>query len=119
MIDVGTDIVDIKRIAALIEKHGPEFCQRFFSERECDYCFAKAHPPQHFAGRFAVKEAVIKILGPQTFKEMEVVNREDGKPLLQLHGEAQKRATALGYGSIAISISHATEQATAVAVASP
>ena len=115
--DVGTDIVDIERIAKLIDRHGKGFCYRFFTDLECQYCFSKPQPAQHFAGRFAIKESIIKILGAQTYKEIEVVNREDGKPILNLYGTAKKVAEKLGYTNISISISHAQKQAVAIAVA--
>src|SRR5690606_23711279 len=63
IIGMGTDIVEIERIAAMIERHGDLFVDRIFTPAESAYCGSKKHAAQHFAGRWAAKEAAMKAIG--------------------------------------------------------
>ena len=72
---VGVDLIEIERIRRALERHGDDFQERCFTEAERAYCDSKPNPPQHYAGRFAAKEAVGKALGSGvyfTWKEIEV-----------------------------------------------
>lgn len=107
---IGIDIVEIKRVEKLIKKYGSRFINRTFTKKEIQYCRHKPNPAQHYAGRFAVKEAIIKALGkPLTLKEIEV----DKGPKLKLTGKAKN---ALEDKKILLSISHDHEYAVAQAI---
>jgi holo-[acyl-carrier protein] synthase len=123
--EVGTDIVAVDRIAALIRDHGMAFLERWFTAREIDYCSGKAVPSRHFAARFAAKEAVAKALpvawdGPLPWRSIEIVNDPCGVPSVSLSGAILAAATRAGAGEIRVSLSHCDEYATATAlVATP
>lgn len=115
---VGTDIVAVPRIAALIQASGTRFLHRWFTAREIDYCSAKAVPSRHFAARFAAKEAVVKALpmawdGPVPWRSIEIVNDSRGAPSVRLSGAFLLAATRAGTGEISVSLSHCDEYATA------
>jgi holo-[acyl-carrier protein] synthase len=118
---VGTDIVAVGRIAALINNRGPVFLERWFTAREIDYCFGKAVPSRHFAARFAAKEAVVKALpmswdGPLPWQSIEIANDSRGVPSVNLSGTVLDAATRAGVGEIRVSLSHCDEYAIAVAL---
>ena len=114
---IGIDIVEPDRIAKAIEKE-KGFRELVFSKNEITYCESKPNKYQHYAARFAAKEAFFKALGTgwkngTAFKEVEVVNDEKGKPELLLLGET---ATTIGFMKIQVSLSHIKSMATAVVV---
>ncbi|HOJ19977.1 MAG TPA: holo-ACP synthase [Armatimonadota bacterium] len=115
MIDgLGTDIIEIARIEAAMNR-SPAFSKRLFTEAEVSYCSARGRPAQHFAGRFAAKEAVIKALGRAVpWREIEILNDERGKPVCTLHGKAREIAAGR---RVLVSISHCETYSTAVAIA--
>ncbi len=118
---VGIDIVGIERIERLVREHGERFLDRVFTEVERAYCSSRPEPAQHFAGRFAAKEAVLKALGTGWadgvgWKHIEVTNTEKGKPEVRLTGRAEELARAMGAGRVHVSISHADGYAVAQAV---
>jgi holo-[acyl-carrier protein] synthase len=118
---VGTDIVEVSRITALMRDRGAAFLERWFTAGEIAYCSAKAMPPQHFAARYAAKEAVLKALpvawnGPLPWQSIEIVNDPHGVPSVQLSGAILEAAIRAGVGEIGVSLSHCIEYATAVAV---
>ena len=105
---VGTDIIEVSRIEKLIKDKGGKFLNRIYTQKEIDYCESKGlNKYQHYAGRFAAKEAVFKILGTKqlTFKSIEILNKDDGSPYINTF-----------QSDINISISHIKKYATAVAV---
>jgi holo-[acyl-carrier protein] synthase len=114
---VGVDLIEIERIRRALARHGDGFKQRCFTAAEIAYCDAKPNPPQHYAGRFAAKEAVGKALGSGvyfTWREIEVRGRP--KPGVHLSGRTAAWATKLGAGRIELSMTHSRELAAAVAV---
>jgi holo-[acyl-carrier protein] synthase len=118
---VGTDIVAVARIAALIRDRGMAFLERWFTAREIDYCSGKAVPSRHFAARFAAKEAVAKALpmvwdGPLPWRSIEIVNDPRGAPSVTLSGALADAATRAGLGEIKVSLSHCDEYAVAFAL---
>jgi holo-[acyl-carrier protein] synthase len=120
---VGTDIVSVERIAALVRQGGAAFLQRWFTPSEIAYCSAKAVPSRHFAARMAAKEAVVKALpfpwtGPLPWQSIEITNDPHGLPGVRLHGELLAAATRNHVGTVRISLSHCDEYATAVAALS-
>ena len=117
---VGVDLIEIERIRGALGRHGTSFRERCFTEAERAYCDSKPNPPQHYAGRFAAKEAVGKALGCGvyfTWKEIEIRGRP--KPGVHLSGRTAAFAERLGAGTIELSMTHSRELAAAVAVVMP
>src|SRR5438477_3853754 len=115
---VGLDLIEIDRVARALERHA-RFVERVFTSAERDYCLSRANPPQHFAARFAGKEAVGKALGfgvPFTWREIEIAGRP--KPGVALSGRTLAWAERVGVGAIDLSMTHSRELATAVCVVS-
>ncbi|WP_084524476.1 holo-ACP synthase [Lutispora thermophila] len=117
---VGTDIIEIDRIRKAMERF-PKFVERLFSAEELAYLESKALKPQHVAGGFSAKEAVLKSMGTGLrnfkWKEIEIVRDMKGRPFVRLNGKAKDYADTNYIGDIHISISHSREFATATAVA--
>jgi holo-[acyl-carrier protein] synthase len=114
---VGVYLIEIDRVRRALERHGDGFRERCFTAGERAYCDSKPNPPQHYAGRFAAKEAVGKALGSGvyfTWKEIEIVGRP--KPGVQLSGRTAHYAERTGAGRIELSMTHSRELAAAVAV---
>jgi holo-[acyl-carrier protein] synthase len=121
IVGIGTDIVECVRIRTMIERHGELFLMRVYTEREIRYCQRSKHATEHFAGRWAAKEAVFKCLGTGwskglCFTDIEIVNEPTGQPKVELRASTRDRAAALGIGSVLLSISHCREYATALAL---
>ena len=119
---LGTDIVEIVRIGEMIERHGELFLGRVYTEQEIAYCQRRAASYQHFAGRWAAKEAVLKALGTGWAKgigwrDIEVVSLPGGKPQIHIHGAVKELAAARGISDFLCSISHCRSHATATAIA--
>ena len=116
---IGTDIVEVSRVEEKIRK-GKGFRELVFTPHEIAYCEQQAAPYEHYAARFAAKEALLKALGTGWgnggvhFNEIEVRNNDAGKPELQLTGQAAGRYTQLNIQQILVSLSHV--KATAVAM---
>ena len=122
IIGIGTDIVETLRIAQMIERHGELFLLRVFTPHEVEYCSARKAATQHYAGRWAAKEAVLKALGTGwsrgiAWRDIEVRNEISGKPHIVLDGGALDVSRRLGIAQILISISHCRAYATAYALA--
>jgi len=122
IVGIGTDIVECLRIGRMIEQHGELFLNRVYTEREVRYCQARKRAVEHFAGRWAAKEAVLKCLGSGWRKglcwtDMEVRNDPSGRPVVLLCGAAKESAQHLRITDILLSISHCRAYATAHAVA--
>ena len=114
---VGVDLIEIDRVRRALERHGDGFRQRCFTEAERAYCESKPNPAQHYAGRFAAKEAVGKALGSGvyfTWREIEIRGRP--KPGVFLSGRTAAFAERTGAGAIELSMTHSRELAAAVAV---
>lgn len=119
---LGTDIVDVRRIAKLREQRSGQFATKWFTPAEVAYCESQARPEEHFAGRFAAKEAVWKALGlawdgPVPWRAIEVVRDERGRPGIRLLDDVARAAASGGIGQVLISISRSRDFATAVAIA--
>jgi holo-[acyl-carrier protein] synthase len=114
--ELGIDIVKVERITAAIERFGQRFADRVLTTREQRYVRQR---PETFAGRWAAKEAVSKVLGLGVrgvgWRDIEVERLPTGQPSVVLHGRAAQRAGQLGMGRVAVSISHEAEFAVAVA----
>jgi holo-[acyl-carrier protein] synthase len=114
--ELGIDIVKVERIARAITKHGRRFAGRVLTDAEDAYVRDRA---ENFAGRWAAKEAVSKVLGLGVrgvgWREIEIVRLPTGQPTVRLHDRALRRADQLGMERVAVSISHEHEYAVAVA----
>jgi holo-[acyl-carrier protein] synthase len=122
ILGIGTDVVEVLRIAQMIERHGELFIQRVYTPFEIDYCNARKAATQHFAGRWAAKEAILKALGTGwarglSWTDMEVRNDEAGRPSVRLGGGAREVCEKLGITDMLITISHCRTHATAFAIA--
>ncbi|MFO0809597.1 MAG: holo-ACP synthase [Gemmataceae bacterium] len=122
IVGIGTDIVECVRIRQMIDRHGELFLSRVFTEREVRYCQRSKTATEHFAGRWAAKEAVLKCLGTGWSKglcwtDIEVANDPDGRPRVRLHAATRDYARKLKITEVMLSISHCREYATAYALA--
>lgn len=122
VLGIGTDIVECLRIAQMIDRHGELFISRVYTPREITYCQSRKQATQHFAGRWAAKEAVLKALGTGwrrgiSWRDVEIESFDSGKPRCTLHGGALEVAQRLGAREMLVSISHCRSHATALAVA--
>jgi holo-[acyl-carrier protein] synthase len=118
----GIDLVETARIRHLHEEHGKHFLDRVFTPAEQAYCAANPRRYyEHLAGRFAAKEAVLKVLGTGwsggiSWTDIEVVKDPRGQPGIRLTGECARIAEEIGIARWHISISHIETHATASAI---
>ncbi len=114
--ELGIDIVKVERIRAALDKFGERFSRRVLTDHERKYVRGRA---ETFAGRWAAKEAVSKVLGLGVrgigWRDIEVQRLPTGQPAVRLHGRAAQRAEQLGMGRIALSITHESDYAVAIA----
>ena len=116
----GTDIIEIERIKSEIERHGHAFINRIYTQKEIEYCESKkAMKYQHYAVRFAAKEAIFKAISTQIkdkysikWTDFEILDNEDGRPQVKITDIELKNIR-----HIEISLSHCKEYANAVAIA--
>ena len=117
----GIDIVSVRRIGRSIETQGQPFLDRVFTSREQSYCNSKRRKFEHYAARFAAKEAVIKTLKakkkfPVDFREIEIAHEPSGKPKAVIGPAAKKRFKLPSRSRIEISLSHERDYAIATAL---
>jgi holo-[acyl-carrier protein] synthase len=117
----GIDLVDIARIDRMLRDHGDHFLLRVYTPDERDYCLPRKRAAEHLAGRFAVKEAVLKVLGTGwrgqiAWTDMDVRKNSDGKPTLLLSGECARIAAGHGITHWHVSISHTDTHAIGSAI---
>lgn len=114
--ELGIDIIRVERIRRALQRFGERFHERVLTKREHAYVRDR---PQNFAGRWAAKEAVSKVLGLGVrgvgWREIEIVRLPTGAPSVNLSGRALRRAEQLGMARIAVSISHESDYAVAIA----
>jgi holo-[acyl-carrier protein] synthase len=120
IIGTGIDVIEVDRVAQRVGSNNG-FRELVFSSEEILYCDSKAFPFQHYAGRFAAKEAFLKAVGRGwdtglALNEIEVVNAPNGKPEMRIQGQTEKELTHLGIRSIHLSISHLQTIATAIII---
>lgn len=118
----GTDIVECLRIAQMIERHGELFLTRVYTDHEIAYCTARKSATQHYAGRWAAKEAVLKALGTGwrrgiSWRDVEIRNDRQGAPSVVLSGGARDAMEQAGIGRLHVTISHCRCHAVAFVVA--
>jgi holo-[acyl-carrier protein] synthase len=122
IVGIGTDIVECLRIGRMIEQHGELFLTRVYTDREIRYCQSRKRSLEHFAGRWAAKEAIFKALGAGVrrglgWTDVEVRNDPGGKPEVLLCAAAKDIAQQLRVSNILLSIAHCRAYATAYALA--
>lgn len=121
IIGIGIDIVEISRINEAEKRWGERFLEKVFTEGEIKYSMLNKSPHQRLAARFAVKEAMSKALGTGiasgiTWKDTEVISRDNGRPEILLHGRLREIAESMGVTGIHVSISHDGDHAIAQVV---
>lgn len=117
----GIDIIECERIKEVWDRHGERFLRRVFTEGEIRYCLAKKDPLPSLAGRFAAKEAVLKVLGTGwrgaiCWTDVEVTHTTSGAPQIVLTGHSACIAKDLGIQIIQISITHTRRYGAASAI---
>ncbi len=118
----GIDLVDCPRIEDMVRRHGRRFIDRVFTPAEQAYAESTKDRIEKLAGRFAAKEAVLKLMGTGwrgkiAWTDIEVVNNIKGQPEVRLDGEVKKIAEGLGISCVSVSITHTANFAIASAVA--
>ncbi len=122
ILGLGLDIVDIQRVRRLIESKGDQALRRLFTDEEATYALGRNDPYRHLAARIAAKEATFKALAGTPaargirWREIEVRNEIDGRPVLLLHGGAGALAIDLGATRWLLTLSHSRLTAGAVVV---
>jgi len=118
IISIGVDIIEVRRVRETI-KRTPRFAQRVFTAAEREYCESRgAVAAQHYAARFAAKEAALKALqtgwsGGISWQDVEVTAKESGAPLILFHGRARELYELSGANAAHLSLAHTAEQAIA------
>lgn len=115
---IGVDIIEIERIRQSIAALGERFLQKIFTPHEIAYCSAKPTAAQHYAARFAAKEALAKALstgwaGEFRWKDVEISNDPSGQPRIELHGTLKDK---LARCSVLVSLSHSDSHVVAMVV---
>jgi holo-[acyl-carrier protein] synthase len=117
---VGTDIIEVQRVEEKLVRTA-SLKEKLFTPKEIAYCDSKHRPGQHYAARFAAKEAFLKAMGTgwtggHKFSDIEVVNNALGKPEIFVHGKVREFCVAHGITGMELSLSHIKELAKAVVV---
>ena len=121
LIGIGIDAIETSRVEKLLSQTGDRFSLRVFTPREIAYCEGKKNRSEHYAARFAAKEALMKALGTGkqlglSWQEIEVVNDALGKPVVRLSGRAKTLAEERGITTIHLSLTHLKDLAIAVVI---
>jgi holo-[acyl-carrier protein] synthase len=117
---IGIDVVDVARVARLLQQHGERALPRLLTDAERDYCLSMAVPARHIAVRLAAKEAAFKAFhsagarGMLGWLEIEVERHPHGEPALVLHGRALGFADQLHVSRALVSLSHSDTQGAAI-----
>ena len=119
ILGIGIDQIEVARVARNVEL--PEFLAKVYSSAEIKYCQARGIPKQHFAARFAAKEAMLKALGTGLhggfrLSEIAVLPDETGRPVMHLEGKVKAHLAKLGVSNIQVSLSHLKDIACAIVI---
>ncbi|MFH0963075.1 MAG: holo-ACP synthase [Planctomycetota bacterium] len=122
IVSVGTDVVEIDRLARVCREHGARFLNRVFTPAERRYCERRKASVEHYAGRFAAKEAILKALDSgadlgASWQEIEIHSSPSGRPEVRLVGNSLARAREMHIDRWLLSLSHSHRTAVAIAVA--
>ena len=118
----GIDLVDFPRIEEMVKEHDKRFLDKVFTSAEQAYADSNKNRIEKLAGRFAAKEAVLKLLGTGwrgkiAWTDIEIINNPAGQPLVTVSGEVKRLVDKLGIKQISVSITHTANFAIASAVA--
>lgn len=118
IVGTGVDIVEVFRMRDAISKWGINFLNKVFTDKEIKYSTSKRFAPQHFAARFAAKEAVVKAFGvarrfPLNWTDIEVFNDREGKPIISFSNDALKLKKRKKVSEVVVSMSHSKNYAVA------
>jgi holo-[acyl-carrier protein] synthase len=121
VLGLGTDLIEIERIQASMDRFGERFLERVFTAGEIAYCKRKKQPAESLAARFAAKEAGAKALGTGisrgvSWKEIEVTRNVGERPMLHFNGRAGELAEAMGVRRAQLTLSHSRQLAIAMVV---
>jgi len=114
ILGIGTDIIEVSRIKKSLERFGDDFLKHILTAEEIAYAKKFKYPYQHYAGRFAAKEAIFKAVGDPklSWHDVSIMNDKEGKPVCKHRKSSFKK-------NILISISHSKNYATAVCIVTP
>ncbi len=120
ILGTGVDIIEVNRVGEKLAR-GNGFRELVFAPEEIAYCEKQAHPEEHFAARFAAKEAFFKALGTgwrngTAFHEIVVEHNENGQPQMRLTGQTAETLSGSGIGRIHLSLSHVAATAVAIVI---
>ena len=118
IVGTGIDIVEVFRMRDAISKWGDNFLTKVFTDKEIKYSNSKRFAPQHFAARFAAKEAVVKAFGvarkyPLNWTDIEIFNDEEGKPVILFSNDALRLKERKKVSEVVVSMSHSKNYAVA------
>jgi holo-[acyl-carrier protein] synthase len=121
VLGLGTDLIEIERVQASMDRFGERFLDRVFTAGEIAYCMRKKQSAESFAARFAAKEAGAKALGTGisrgvSWKEIEVTREIGQRPMLHFRGRAGDLAKRMGVRRVQLSLSHSRKLAMAMVV---
>ena len=119
IVGVGIDLISISKISKSIKSES--FRHKVFTPAEIEFCESFTNAAEHYAGKFAAKEAFMKALGKGIrqevwFTQIEVLNYETGAPYIQVSGEAKRTLASLDVERVHISLSHTKEMAIAIII---
>ena len=120
LIGLGADLIEVERVKGVLERQGPRFLERVFTEEERAYCSRMAHPHKHYAARFAAKEAVSKCfttgIGAELgWRSVSIYHGARNQPLVRLDDKAQALLAQIGATHVLVTLSHTESHALAVA----
>ncbi len=121
ILGIGTDLIEVARIASAFEKFGARFARRILLPDEMAFCQSHRNPAPFLAARFAAKQAISKAFGTGIgaelgWQDLEIRRRDSGEPWVRLHGKGKLLFEARGARRLLISLSHTEHYATAMAV---
>jgi holo-[acyl-carrier protein] synthase len=117
---IGTDILEVERMANMVSRGRP-CLETIFTDKEIEHCETKARKSEHYAARYAAKEAILKALGTGwrdglAFSDIEILNDELGKPQVFLHGKVKEFFDQQQIKQVSVSLSHTKDNALATAI---
>jgi holo-[acyl-carrier protein] synthase len=120
LVGLGADLIEVERVRGVLERQGPRFLERVFTEEERAYCSRMAHPHKHYAARFAAKEAVSKCfttgIGAELgWRSVSIYHGARNQPLVRLDEKAQALLAQIGATHVLVTLSHTESHAMAVA----
>jgi len=121
LVGLGADLIEVERVRGVLERQGPRFLERVFTDEERAYCAGMAHPHKHYAARFAAKEAVSKCfttgIGAELgWRSVSIYHGARNQPLVRLDEKGQALLAQVGATHVHVTLSHTDSHALAVAV---